>query len=412
MTRTEASGEQRVRRVWRRSVIVGIWVLLAVLISMHSLNGLKPQALEPAAHDPAVYQEVPSGYVVAPVSAAVQPLDRLLLINFEDHNDSLYVGLEPQVVADPQQGYGLLVVAWRIDDYVDVYHQPGLRLEPSTYEIAGSGLHQMLERPLTDAYLEITAAGVATFFAFEDILGRDITVRIQETSSRTRRPFPLLAPMGDAVSEPTSLPLVVLDDFYFVRRSGTMAELEIAGEPVELGSLPIPMDLQRMYFLRYSPDPLIVKLNPAHDGVLPLLSGEPEESESVQFVLVDNFGYTEISQMRVSHGAMVLDFEPPLPNVVDLRDGVMVNGTFKIHGSTGFGTVGGVYSFQRSGHNVNVLMTPSHGWQPRTNKVSLWLLYAVQPLFRTWPQTYIWEAVLDTADLDAIHMQSQWRRSR
>lgn len=403
--------QQNAGRIWHK-VLVGFWVIVAVVICMLALHGIKPREAAPTFHDPAVYQEVPTGMIVAPFSAAVQPMERLLLINFEEHGDPLYVGLEPQVLADHLQGSGFLVVAWRTDGYVDVYHQPGLTLDPATYDIAGLGVQQMVERPLEDAFLDIRDTGVDTYFAFEDTLGRAIAVTIQETSQRQRRPFGLLAPMGDAVEHPTSLPLVFLDHFYFVRRQGTHVSVTIADTPVELGGLPLPMDLQRMYFLRYSPEPLIIKLNPAYHGVLEPLPLQAEPSFPVHYEIADNQGYLEIRRMQVSDGQRqaAVSFEPPLPNVLDLRDGAQVEGAFTVRGAASLGTVGGVYQFQRSGSTIRASMTPSQGWQPRMDKLSLRALYAMQPLFRSWPQTYVWEAVLDVADPHSVHMASAWRR--
>jgi hypothetical protein len=77
---------------------------------------------------------------ILPFRIDVDPMERLLLINFEKDPDSLYLGFEPQVFNDPINGSGHLVIGWRVDGKVDVYHQPGLKLDPEKYDIAGKGL--------------------------------------------------------------------------------------------------------------------------------------------------------------------------------------------------------------------------------------------------------------------------------
>jgi len=59
-----------------------------------------------------------------PFRIDIDPMEKLLLINFEKDPDPLYVGFEPQVFDDDIHGKGHSVIAWRVDGRVDVYHQP------------------------------------------------------------------------------------------------------------------------------------------------------------------------------------------------------------------------------------------------------------------------------------------------
>ena len=101
-----------------------------------------------------IYHTAASGELYAPVWLHIGPMERLLLINFENDPDKIYVGFEPQLFDDVIHGRGMIIIAWRVDGRVDVYRQPGLTLDPNTYDIAGGGLHEMLERPLSDAYFD------------------------------------------------------------------------------------------------------------------------------------------------------------------------------------------------------------------------------------------------------------------
>ncbi len=64
--------------------------------------------------------------MIIPFRIDIDPMERLLLVNFEKDRTPPNVGFEPQVFDDSINGKGHLVIEWRQDGRVDVYHQPGL----------------------------------------------------------------------------------------------------------------------------------------------------------------------------------------------------------------------------------------------------------------------------------------------
>ncbi len=60
-----------------------------------------------------------------PFQISIDPMERLLLVNFEKNPDTIYVGIESQAFDDDVNGKGHLVIGWRVDGKVDVYHEPG-----------------------------------------------------------------------------------------------------------------------------------------------------------------------------------------------------------------------------------------------------------------------------------------------
>ena len=353
-----------------------------------------------------------------PVELAVQPMERLLLVNLSEKDpDSTYLGFEPQYFNDPIQGEGFLVVAWRNDGYVDVFHQPSLTLDPATYEIAGKGLASMAQRPFTGARLVIDDSGAECWFAFEDLAGRHIEFTLKETAGKPRKPFGLLAPMGNAVTSPTSLPLVLLEDFYFVRRAGTELRMEIDGRTHKLDSLPIPLDYSRKYFLRYSPKPLIAKLNPAKDEVLlPIGEGRPGDTEysQVDYKIIENQGYREISALHLTTPRQNLEihFTPALPELLELRENAEIRGEFSVSGAKSLGTVAGHYQIVRVKNLLHMEMIPDGGWQPVNERTSLRFLYRVNKEFTQWPKTYKWTGVMNLENPQAVTLKSQWERTK
>ena len=352
--------------------------------------------------------------IINPFEIAIEPMERLLLINIENDPDRLYVGFEPQIFDDEKTGTGMLVIAWRVDGKVDVYHQPSLSLDPAGYDIAGKGLENMVSCELHDAYFEVTEHGAQASVTFEDIEGRLIELRLTEQSTRTRKPFGLLAPMGIAAENPSAMPLILLRDFYFVRRNNTELSVKIDGRNHTPDTLPLPIDFTRMTFARYSPDPMISKLNPAFDGLLSAISFNNDlilkhDDHYIELSLIRDL--PEIRSISRSHKQHTLSlvFDPAFPNLNAFK-GEKAEGRFEISGDPSTGFIRGEYSVILSGDLLTIEMIPSGGWIPNADKLSLRFLYSVQSMFKEWPKTYRWKAELIQVSESGFNMKSDWER--
>ncbi len=352
-----------------------------------------------------------------PFRIEIDPMERLLLINIENDPDSLYIGFEPQVFDDDINGKGLLIIAWRTDGKVDVYHQPTLSPDPDKFDIAGKGLANIVERELKDAYFEVTEPGAQARAEFRDIHNRLIELHLTEYNNRTRKPFGLLAPMGMAAENPSALPLVLLHDFYFVRRSNTELSVRIDGREHKPDTLPMPIDFSRMYFARYSPDPVITTLNPAFDGRIsptPLDEGDTLDYDDHQFTFSLHQGRPELQRLSRSIGdhTIALDFSPSFPNLLEFY-GSEAAGQFVITVDPSIGEVRGEYKVTRTNNQFMVEMIPSGGWEPNERKLSLRFLYRVVPTFKSWPSTYRWTASIEyyNDDDEQYLMKSNWERT-
>jgi hypothetical protein len=367
-------------------------------------------------HPSTIYRPAAAGDFYVPFNLHLDQMKRLLLINIQRDPDTVYLGFEPQVFDDPVNGHGLIVIAWRLDGKVDVYHQPTVTLKPVNYEFVGKGLADLIERPLTDAHYEVQPRGVDVQLAFEDKLGRSIAVRVHETNEHPRQPFSLLAPFPSGSEKPSSLPLVLLYDFYFVRQKNTQVEIVIQGKHHKADTLPVSIDGTRMYFMRYSTDPFIIHWNKDFAGLLPALhpSGVgPIEDDDAIYELVQNDGHFEISSLRPrdqSH-AVQFTFSPAFPDVVHLRESAQVSGTFHIDLEKSMGHIAGVYQVQRCGDQVKIEVHPVGGWQPGVRKWSVRFMFFVVKLFKQWPKTYRWTATLDLSQPDAPQLHARWTRN-
>ena len=355
--------------------------------------------------------------IIFPFLIDIDPMEKLLLVNFEKDPDSIYVGFEPQLFNDEVNGVGHLIIGWRTDKKVDVYHQKSLNLDPSKYRIAGSGLNEMIPIDMDKAFYEVSDFGVQAHYKFKDIFGRSVEIAITESNSKKRKPFGLLAPMGDAATNPTSLPLVLLHDFYFVRKKHTEITVSINNRTHKLDDLPMRMDCQRMTFARYSPKPLIATLNPEYIGVL---EGFNVEIGQESFEKGDYFYEIEwinqqahIKSMSIKNNIhlLTLNLSPSLPCLNTIPENTQMKGEFRISGHESVGSISGDYAIRTGKESINISIVPTKGWNPKTTKFSTWFLFTVAKVFKKWPTTYQWDAELQKSPDGSWHMQSKWIRT-
>jgi hypothetical protein len=348
-----------------------------------------------------------------PFSIQVDPMERLLLINFEKDPDSIYIGFEPQVFDDSINGTGHLIIGWRTDGKVDVYHQPTLQPDPGKFNIAGGGLNELIETPLEGGYFEVREEGVLAEYTFRDMYQREIFLSIKESNKRKRKPFGLLAPMGQAATHPEALPLVYLHDFYFVRRKKTEVTISIDGRLHKPDKMPMPMDGTGMYFIRYSPEPLIVTINPSQNGPLYPVTIDTSSgmvSDGSQHLSLINEALVKLVNDSGVY-PVSMEFNPGFPNLLKINSGEKITGKFTIMAHPSTGELSGSYQVEKNDqHKVTIKLTPDGGWKPKPTKFSLWFLYTVAKVFKKWPTTYEWNATLALENPEAANMESNWKR--
>lgn len=353
--------------------------------------------------------------IIFPFSINIDPMEKLLLVNFEKDSDSIYTAFEPQVFNNHINGSGHLVIGWRKDKKIDVYHDDALTLDPSKYNIAGAGLNQMISCDMKNCTYEVDKFGVQAQYKFKDLSGRTVKIEIRERNPRKRKSFGLLAPMGDAASHPTSLPLVLLHDFYFVRKSQTDISVLIDKRLHKVDDLPIPIDFQKMTFTRYSPKPLIATLNPEYNGILETLDlkiGQQSfDKEDITYELEWNKNSPFVKSMIVKNAVypLSMSFEPSFPSLN--MNKVSQKGKFRISGHESVGSISGEYVIHSDNTSLAIQLTPTKGWKPKTTKFSTWFLFNMAKVFKKWPSTYQWDAKIQNKPKGEWTMQSKWTRT-
>ena len=421
-------------RIWR--VLLLLSVGAGVLLFSAGLFLTRPFTEAPWEQAPSnpesIYENVEIGAaaasgipIVSPFHLQTDPMERLLLINFEQDPDSIYVGFEPQFFDDTVHGRGLLVIGWRADGKVDVFYQAGLRLDPQTYGITGTGLHAMAERSFPEALFELGPGGVQADISFQDLQGRPVRLVVRETDPRPRTPFGLLAPLGSAATEPPALPLVYVDGFYFVRRAGTEYRIEIDGRSHRNDFIPLILDGTAVHFLRYSAAPFIVTWNPDADARVRTLEPGPQrvagaviaDAEGVRYEVQANGAFRELRRMSRREGdhEVLVEFAPALPQLLALADGVDVTGEFRITAQPSLGTVRGSWRVVRQGGELHLEVVPDGGWTPGPAPPMARALFRAVSMFREWPATYLWRATMQLPVPGApveqpLAFRSGWKR--
>ncbi|MDO9633613.1 MAG: hypothetical protein Q7J05_01040 [Paludibacter sp.] len=361
--------------------------------------------------------DIKSDGIIFPFAIEIDPMEKLLLVNFEKDPDSVYMGFEPQVFDDPINGTGHLIIGWRTDKKIDVYHQKSLKPDTSKYSIAGAGLNKMIPVDMEKAFYEVNDFGVQAHYKFRDMLEREVEISIRENNQRKRKPFGLLAPMGDAATHPTALPMVLLHDFYFVRKNETDIQVSINDKYHQLENLPIRMDRQKMTFVRYSPKPLIATFNPEFNGVLydfrPSVGQETFQMGDYVYDIewTDHTAFIKSMSVKNNIHMLTMSFSPSFPCLTTIPANTRFMGEFTITGHESVGSISGAYTIESSKESMHISLVPSKGWKPKTTKFSTWFLFSVAKVFKKWPTTYQWNAELHKSPEGLWYMQSKWMRT-
>jgi hypothetical protein len=331
-------------------------------------------------------------------------MERLLNASFK--GDPEFEGLEPQVFDDHINGKGMRVLRYRKDGKVDVYWQPGVKVDRSTFTV-GAGIGDFVETTIEPAQFEINERSLDLHVAFTDAQGRKVELRIHEDTNG-KRGFPLLAPVGADIKNPRQLFLVYMPCIDLVRRSGSLVEGRIGDRILRPASLPILLNWHRVWFVRYVPNPIIGTLNPpmSRPIVFELPAPGSIEVEGMT-VVVDRDG----SVTRISTGQepcqVEIEFFPGFPNLLDLASGGSAAGRWSIH-IAGVSITGGTYSASRESDRVAIELDVTEQWKPSGLPLSMVIFTQLVRSFRTWPTTYKWHGVVELG-AESI-MSGAWER--
>ena len=343
-------------------------------------------------HPAGIYNTSVDPTFLSPLDGFFDPIDRLMLVDFEGDPD--YNCLELQIMDNPQRGKGAVVLLYRTDGNVDLYHTPGLDLTGNIYRLISPGMSFV---PTDISYgLEVTPQGTVGHAELKDVRGRTLEVFVR--TARSDRPTrAMLAPLGDIVKSPQMFPFFFIQDFALAPRQGSEVRITIGGEKRQAATIPLWIDGTRFYLARYSFSPTIGIWNRAVTRDLQPFPDQGPYADGEKYEVHLREGHAEISRVTwstVNH-TMSFGFSPALPNLSAMRAGVSLSGRFSAGMDTTSGIFAGEYRVRRDGDQITMEIHPTKGWQPQLGKL--------------WLTSYHWKAVIVLTHGHA-RMQSNWWR--
>ncbi|MBL4937853.1 hypothetical protein JK636_19275 [Clostridium sp. YIM B02515] len=340
--------------------------------------------------------------VILPLKINYSPIKKLALINFEKKPDKLYKGLELQYIDGKSYGKGYRIIAYRNDDYVDVYDDYSLTyIENEKFNVVQNGLNKHVQTHLDNVSFERTNGNVEITFKFSDLLNREISVSIIEHSKKRSIPMNLLAPVGVGAMKPDFMPVFFLYDFDFVRRSKTAVNVEIDGKNIAIDKFPMPMNMQFRYYSRYSVNcQLIDFINTDYKKLI-----EVEMDDKLSFTengvkyCFNSNGGLETVNIETGNNPIIIKFEPELT----LNKDMDLEGKFSIAPAECMGYIKGDYQINWDENTLSykLKLIPGEGWTPVPNSRITKMLFSPKSMFCCWTKKYWLEAVISLKDMTA-----------
>lgn len=344
----------------------------------------------------------PPTRLVCPFRLGLDYMERLVVVGLK--GDPEFTAIEPQVFNDPQNGRGMRILRYRRDGRVDIYHEPGVRLNRDHYTF-GEGIAELCETPISPARFEIGPDGLRLDIAFTDADGRHNALRIVEGGPS--RGFPMLAPVGADIRTPRMLFLVLMRSIALLRRRGTVFSCRIGDRTLKPAGLPLPLYGARVWFTRYSDQLVIATINPPTMApVVETLPRGTDPGAEDQIVFSTEGDILRLTAGEPGRGAE-MGFSPCFPNLETLPAGQKVDGRWSLS-ICGTEITGGAYSALRDGASVDVELRLTVPWRPGRLPLAMHGLVRVIPRFRTWPTTYAWSGRVDLGSEPL--MRGAWSR--
>lgn len=359
-----------------------------------------------------VYVKESDGIFFSPFNLSIDDMEQSILVNFEKDPDEFYNIFELQQARDKNGEKRFLVIAYRKDGSTDVYHQHGF---PFGSQASILNDVSFFVRPMENAKFEVSPDNLEVFFAFEDKTHRKIIVKVKETNRLNKKPFFLLAPIGVVPKKPTALPVYSLYEMSFTKQKYAAIEIEINKVKHEPDTFPLPIDCAKNYFTRYSSETFNVDLNKNfHGPLLPLKPGKNSsiENKGINYELIDNDGHYEIKGMNAKKNKhqININFTPPIPDIICLRNEVIIEGNLMITTDKSAGSINGGYHMKRFKNEIELQLQPNKGWQPNEGRWILKILFLVVKVFKEWPKSYVWNAKIKLDEKEQPIMESSWKR--
>ncbi len=348
-----------------------------------------------------IYDKPPRNMILSPFNLSFEPMDRLLLINFED--DPLYYGIELQVLNIGGEFYPL-VIMYRKDDLIDFYYTNDTALSDRkrtiTNLIKNTSFNQL---ETIDYKFDFDEMGLDCYLFLKDKMENEVEIKIKENFPG-RKLNSILTPIYAVDKNPQYFPIVYLKKFNMIINKDTEIFVKIKEDIKKPAELPVKIENQNFYLARYSLNPVSCIWNKNYAGNLNPLILDIGKINSIKdnltYELLNNKGNFEIKKVtgvdELNH-SLSFEFSPAIPNLLSLKSDIKIKGKFSLIIDNKGGIFAGLYHINRKNKLIQFSIHPTKGWQPFPGKL--------------WLKTYRWDANIEILDDLEFKINSNWTRS-
>ncbi|MBY8979168.1 MAG: hypothetical protein KGD72_02150 [Candidatus Lokiarchaeota archaeon] len=367
--------------------------LKEILVDHHKYLGKRENPLK-------IYDRPPKNMILSPFNMIFDPIDRLLLVNFEE--DPIYYSIELQIFHKLDIDYPL-VIMYRKDNMMDIYY---------TNEIVIKNRKKMVTDLLTSVSFnqlddieykfQFDEMGLDAYLFLIDKLEKEIEFKIKE-STPEKELTSILTPISAVSKKPEYFPIVFLKKFGMVIKKNTEIFVKIHGFLRKTTEMPIQMNKMSFYLAHYSLEPIICNWNNIFSGnINPIILNPPTlniSEENITFILIRNSDYYEIKKISGKDEqdyTVSFEFSPAIPNLLSLGSNLKTKGRFSCIIDKKKGIFAGEYYLTRTGDTIEFSIQPTKGWQLFPGKL--------------WLKTYKWVSEIQIKDIGYIFINSYWQR--
>ena len=326
-----------------------------------------------------------------PFEIKYSPVQKLALISFENCPETFYRVLELQYIDGEPYGTGYRVIAYRNDNYVDVYDDKALNfMEDEKFDVVENGLHKHVQTDMKNVLFSKKDNKQVLSFEFSDIENRLIKLHIEETSDKRTCPMNMLAPIGMGTRRPNYLPVFFMYEFDFIRRNDTVKSCNIAGNEIMLDTFPLPMGGQPRIYTRYSNECELFEFANTDFDVLKeveLDDNNTYRDDNVEYIFENGEALQKII-IHFKENDVQIQFNPSL----NLKKNG--KGEIRILPREQMGYLQGTFEVQVL-EETKLTMNMKGGWKPDPNSFVTKMLLNKKSIFCNWSKKYQYESVIN-----------------
>jgi hypothetical protein len=339
-------------------------------------------------------------------------MSQLMLVPFEKDPDIYYNQFEIQQSVCEGGNGTIAIIGYKLDGSADVYYQTDYPLASQSSILNNA---KFIETKFEKSHFTFSPSDLNVDIAFSDIYGRAVKIKLTEINRESKKPFTLLAPVGVISQNPKSLPVYFMNQMSFARKNYTKIEISVGGKNHKPDIFKLPIDNSNNYFTRYSLDSFNIDFNPDNESDISLINTLSKSSiteNNIQYDIKRNQGHPEIRKISITKEkhSLSVEFTPPFPDIISLKDGTHVSGTFSIKSATNSGVINGSYWLSHEGKEFSVKLHPDKGWIPNENRLLIRLMLKMVKPFKEWPKSYVWDSKIIKVDDNVYKQTSHWHR--